>query len=528
MPSERILVVDDDPAILALCQRILAAEGYTVIEAKRGEEALAKLELDNFDLLLTDIRLPGLNGLQVTERLRERNLDITVITMTGYSNMEMAIQALSLGVDEFLIKPFTLDSLRVTVGRALEKSRLRRENTRLRTLVPLLKTAQKLVRTRTREQVYEQLFISAGGLFETQNLMFVDVSADTQVLTVTAARGDALANLKDRVFYTSQIPGAAFFFEDVQVWNERTNRRLPIEVENISWLVSTPLNAYEHTHGLLIAAVSEEPTKSNLDALYLVAAQASATLENVDLLGEISRAYVSSRELERLKSEFISIAGHELRTPLTVLHGYALLLRDTLDNEAREYADQVILQAERLQHISTDMLNLASLEEGNVKLRLERCPIEQVVREVVNAYRTLAVEREQSIEMEIPDQIGAVTADRAMLDLILGSLLSNALKFSPQQTRVRVAAQCDENQVTLRIQDQGRGLTSEQAGHVFDPFYQASSSLTRSEGGLGLGLTLARKMVNAHGGKIWVESEHHIGSSFYITLPREITSSTPG
>src|SRR5258708_34226157 len=100
MPTERILVVDDDPAILALCHRILVAEGYTVVQAKRGEEALAKLELENFDLLLTDIRLPGLNGLEVTERLRARNLDMTGVTMTGYSNMDMAIQALQLWVDK--------------------------------------------------------------------------------------------------------------------------------------------------------------------------------------------------------------------------------------------------------------------------------------------------------------------------------------------------------------------------------------------------------------------------------------------
>lgn len=142
MATERVLVVDDDAAILTLCHRILEADGYEVVDAKRGEDALAKLEAETFDLLLTDIRLPGLNGLEVTQRLRERGIELTVVTMTGYSNMEMAIQALSLGVDEFIVKPFTPESLRVHVARALEKTRLRRENTRSRTLLPLLETAQ--------------------------------------------------------------------------------------------------------------------------------------------------------------------------------------------------------------------------------------------------------------------------------------------------------------------------------------------------------------------------------------------------
>lgn len=523
MPSERILVVDDDPAILALCHRILSAEGYAVVEAKRGEEALAKLEAAGFDLLLTDIRLPGLNGLQIAERLRDRNLDITVVTMTGYSNMEMAIQALSLGVDEFLIKPFTLEGLRITVGRALEKSRLRRENTRLRTLLPLLQSAQKLVHTRTREQVYEELFGSANLLLQTNDLMFLDVSRDNQVMTVSVTRGELFGGLRDKVLQATDLPDGKVF-QELEVWHQGTARRLPFDIENVTWLVSAPLNTYARTYGILVAAISPEPSKSSLDGLWLTAAQAAATLENVDLLGEISRAYVTARELERLKSEFISIAGHELRTPLTVLYNYALRLREKLADEAGEYAEQVVMQAERLQRISNDLLNLSNLEEGHVQLRLERCEIEQVVREVVSAYRPLAVEREQSIEMEIPEQIGTVTADRAMLDLILGSILSNALKFSPHHTHVRVAARSDEHQVTLQVHDQGRGLTQEQAQHVFDPFYQANNALARTEGGLGLGLTLARKMVNAHGGKIWVESEHQTGSSFYISLPRENNS----
>jgi signal transduction histidine kinase len=286
-------------------------------------------------------------------------------------------------------------------------------------------------------------------------------------------------------------------------------------------LVSAPLYAHERTLAVLIIAVSAEPSQSDLEALHLVTAQAAATLENVDLFGEISRAYVNARELERLKSEFINIAGHELRTPLAVLLGYGSLLREKLDGELQSYASEVVTHAQRLQQIADDMLSLKHLEDGHVELRLERCAIEQVVREVVTAYRPLAREREQSIELELAAQTGNVTADRAMLDLMLGSLISNAIKFSPRQTRVRVSVQGDDRQVTLQVRDQGKGLTSEQAAQVFDAFYQAGSSLTRAEGGLGLGLTITREMVRAHGGKIWVESEHSGGSSFYISLPRE-------
>ncbi len=522
MPSERILVVDDDPAILTLCQRILTSEGYVVVEAKRGDEALAKLESESFDLLLTDIRLPGLNGLEVTQRLRDRGLELTVITMTGYSNMEMAIQALSLGVDEFLVKPFTLDSLRITVSRALEKSRLRRENLRLNTLLPLLLTAQSLATARTREHVYENLFNAVRALFKCQELAFAELSADLQLLTFAAGAGGAMSQLRDQVFYAAQFADANEIFAGLQVWDETQTPRLPLSLDRVNWVVAMPLRARERTLGILLAALPNQPSRSNLDALHLIVAHAAATLENVSLLGEISRAYINARELERLKSEFINIAGHEIRTPLAVLRGYASLLNDKLTGDVKEYAAQVVTQAERLQRIADDILNLNYLGNGHIELRLEQCPVDQVMREVVNAYRPLAMEREQSIEMEIPARAGQVMADRAMLDLMLGSLISNAIKFSPRQTRVRVAADGDERQVTLQVQDEGKGIPSGQMDHVFDAFYQASNSLTRAEGGLGLGLTITREMVRAHGGRIWVESEQNAGTSFYISLPREI------
>ncbi len=519
MSAERILVVDDDPAILALCERILTADGYSVAEAKRGEEALTKLEAQPFDLLLTDIRLPGLNGLEVTERLRARGVEMTIITMTGYSNMDMAIQALSLGVDEFLIKPFTLDSLRITVSKALEKSYLRRENTRLRALVPLLQTSEKLMVSRTRDQVYEHLLNATCDIFETGDAMFLDASRDGQVLTVAAARG-FLAPLSDSIMYPSQIKQVEDLTSQVQVWNERAAHRLPVLMERLAHLVSAPLSARERTLGIIIGAVQTPPSQSNLDMFNLIVAHAAATLENVDLLSDISRAYVNARELDHLKSEFINIAGHELRTPLAVLHGYAMLLRDKLTGEYQGYATEVVTQAERLQNVANDMLNLQKLNEGSAELRLTACQIDQVVREVVSAYRTLALERGQTIELDVAPEVGSVQADRAMLDLMLGSLLSNAIKFSPRNTRVRIAAEGDQDQIVVRVQDEGKGLEAAQIEHIFEPFYQASHSLTRSEGGLGLGLTLADKMARAHGGKIWVESQVERGSCFYISLPR--------
>lgn len=522
MPTERLLVVDDDPAILDLCFRILQADGYFVVGAKRGEDALARLEAELFDLLLTDIRLPGLNGLEVTRRLRERGLELSVVTMTGYSNMEMAIQALSLGVDEFLVKPFTLDSLRLTISRALEKSRLRREIMRLSTLVPLLQASQESSLARTRASFYERMCAAVQLLFKTAQVAFLEIGGDGRVLTVAAVYGSALESLRDGVFLTSQFDRADELLEtSTTAWSEHDTPRLPVALPDVNWLVAAPFTTRDKPLGLVLAAVSVSPSAGDLEALRLLCSHAASALENVDLFRDLGHALFTARQAERLKGEFINIAGHELQTPLTVLADYAELLRSRLSGDLGEYAAHVVEQAERLQHIADDMLKLESLNSGHVELRLERCEVAQAVRRVVNAYRPRALERGQSIESELDENAGFIVADRAMLDVILGSLISNAIKFSPRNTRVRVAAQGDAFQVTLRVEDQGIGLSAEQAAHVFDAFYQASPSLTREKESSSFGLALTRHMVNAHGGKIWIEPALGSGTCFLISLPRQ-------
>lgn len=521
MPTERVLVVDDDPVILTLCQRILEVDGYRVTSVKRGEDALAKLESETFDLLLTDIRLPGLNGLEVTTRLRERGLELVVITMTGYSNMEMAIQALTLGVDEFIIKPFSPDTLRVHVSRALEKAHLRRENMRLRTLVPLLQTAQAFAQARSWEQVSEVLFDAVETQLHVHEMALLLLKPGEEGLTVTAAQGAHWGDALHQTILTSQLAEPKDLLAPViRVWNQQEQPRLPLRAPQLEWLTSVALQIRDRTFGFLVLE-THGLSPSNVECLHLLAAQAAAAMENVELLAEIRRALSSARELDRLKSEFINIAGHELRTPLAVILGYTKLLRERSEGETRDFADQVMQNAERLQRITDDILDLKYLENGHAELSLERCNVGAVIRDVVNAYSPLATEKEQSVRVDITEQAGDILADRAMLDLIVGSVLSNAIKFSPRKTRVSVTAAGDPEAVTIAVQDQGKGLTPEEAARVFDPFYQADDSLTRQEGGMGLGLTLTREMVRAHGGKIWVESQFQSGSTFYIMLPRK-------
>jgi K+-sensing histidine kinase KdpD len=520
--SERILVVDDDSAILTLCHRILQADGYAVVDAKRGEEAIARLQSEPFDLLLTDIRLPGLDGLEVTARLRGMGLELAVVTMTGYSNMEMAIQALSLGVDEFIVKPFNPDTLRLHIARALEKQKLRRENARLRTLVPLLESARGFAAARTRDEITTQLLAGVVAMAKPAELALLLGSPDHDLLTVVAAQGEHFSRLRDQVIpATYKGKGQSIRGEGPLSWDQSDQAGLPALLRVPMWISAFPVRAHDKWLGVMVVARRAPPSAGETEVIQLYAAQAALALEGVDSLAQVSRALVQARELERIKGEFINVAGHELRTPLAIALGYAILLRERLEGELQELASQVVTQTERVQRVTNNLLQLKYLQAGESGLRLEDCAVDETVRKVVNTFRPLALEREQTIELVIEPRIGEISVDRAMFDVIIGSLLSNAIRFSPGQSLIQVQVLGDADQVTVRIVDKANTLTNEQAEHVFDAFYQVQDSLTRQQGVMGLGLTLARKMVRAHGGDLWVESRVPPGNSFVFCLPRK-------
>lgn len=529
MANERILVVDDNNDLLSLCTAILQPEGYFVGQASKAEDALTMMADGHVDLLLTDIQLPGLTGLELAGKLRDCGVDITVIAMTGFGSMEMAIQALSLGFDEFIVKPFTAEHLRFVVSRGLEKARLRRENARLRALLPLFENMRAFLSASTREELHKHIVDSVGKTIHADMVALLEIDPSNKFLTLVAASGgDVLEKVGRSVSMRSSIGRRLMESSQVQLWKGEHASNLPFEmnVEMDSMVICAPLASRERKTGVLLATGRGEYRESDLEAVAIVSGQAAIALENAQLIREISRASGELRQLNRLKSEFINIAAHELRTPLSVLMGYSLLLLDELTGSQREQMEYIIENASRLRRVAEDLLSLRYLETGEVDLRFESFDVNEAVKSIVEAYRPLASQKEQSLNITIPTGQGKITADRSMVDMMFGNLLSNAIKFSPSNSSIQVDLTSDESQITFAVHDQGQGIPAEERDKIFQSFYQVETSLTRRNEGLGLGLAITREMVLAHRGKIWVESEPGKGSAFFISLPRR--PSTPG
>ena len=247
----------------------------------------------------------------------------------------------------------------------------------------------------------------------------------------------------------------------------------------------------------------------------------------------LTRAVARLEELDRLKSNFLATMSHELRTPLTSVIGYAEMMAEGLAGhitpEQKEYLTTILGKADQLLGLITSVLDVSSLESGQLALERTQLSLAELVANEVAVFQAQAGRRGIAIQLETVDD-SVVLGDKRKIRQVVSSLLSNAVKFTPDRGNVGVAvrrgplgpADSESSRppaVQLVVVDSGIGIPRDQVAKIFEPFHQVDSSSTRAFGGTGLGLTLAKAYVEAHGGRIWVDTSPGQGSTFVATFP---------
>jgi signal transduction histidine kinase len=263
-------------------------------------------------------------------------------------------------------------------------------------------------------------------------------------------------------------------------------------------------------------------TGEDVLVLQTLASLATVALQNDVLESNMLASQNEVRDLDRLKSEFIAITSHELRTPLGLILGHATFLRELVGNEYREQVDAIIRNASRLKEIIESLSSVDNYQTGGASLRSRKVSIKRLIEDVSASFRDMAAQKLIALKVDVKqDQDLLLDADGSKIAIVLSNLVKNAITFTNHGGHVTIRGGIESNFIKVTVQDDGVGIPAKDLPHIFDRFYQVESHLTRRHGGMGLGLSVAKVMIEMHGGRIWAESEENKGSSFIFLLPLE-------
>jgi signal transduction histidine kinase len=247
-----------------------------------------------------------------------------------------------------------------------------------------------------------------------------------------------------------------------------------------------------------------------------------------DEVGQLAIAFnrMSSEleSLERVRRDLVANVSHELKTPISALRAHLENLLDGVERPDSRTLQVMLAQSERLGRLVDQLLELSRLESGDLPLRREEVRLRPLVSRVVSEIEVTRARRDVELSQDVPEDLPAIFADAERVHQVLFNLLDNAVRFTPSGGRVRVTASRHNGSVDVAVADTGPGIAPEHLPRLFDRFYRVDMARSREDGGTGIGLAIARSVVEAHGGRIWAESEPGKGSTFTFELPVAVSS----
>jgi signal transduction histidine kinase len=367
-------------------------------------------------------------------------------------------------------------------------------------------------------------------------------------LEVAAAVGFSLAPGTTQVPISDEVPTLARAYRDRVEIIVDGKHGVPVELrvqpphDKLTALrsrdfVVLPLISRRRSVGVLAAdnAVTRKPIAPQLDLLRIFASQAAVAIENAQLFREVEEANRQLARASRHKSEFLANMSHELRTPLNAILGFTELIIDgvygKVPDELRESIEDIHINGRHLLRLINDVLDLSKIEAGQMRLNLGEYSVQSLIDSAISATRSLAAEKRLELVSRVEADLPPVLGDSKRMTQVLMNLVGNAIKFTPGGGSVTVTARrvrsgrCEAagadsgDLIEIAVADTGIGIPAEELKSIFSEFRQVDSSITREYGGSGLGLSIAKRLVEMHEGSIWAESQVGTGSIFYIRFP---------
>ena len=553
-PPGSILIVDDLPDKLLVLRTVLEDLGQHLVFARSGSDALREVLQREFAVILLDVNMPDIDGLETARLIRsyKRSAHTPIIFITAYADEMQTARGYSLGAVDYILSPVVPEVLRSKVKVFVElyamQQRVRRQAEERVALA-----AAEAARHAAEEQSRRLSFLAQasrvlGGSLDADVAarellrLLVPEPACLALLVRTDDHGELRHALlqgtdgAEECSYTA-VPAAA------RALIERCLRTQGlVQVDEAPWLpeelakqaagglvaAAVPMMVGREVRGALLA-VTSQAGRWHVTALEELAGRAAIALENARLyhsleneIDERRQAQAELLEVNRRKDEFLAMLSHELRNPLAPIRNAIELIRRVAppDPKIAWAGDVMDRQVRHLTRLVEELLDVARINQGKIALQREPTELAAVIAHAVETTRPLIETRRHVLEVTLPPQPVWLQGDFSRLSQIVANLLNNAAKYTEEGGSIELRATIDAGELCLSVRDNGIGIDARLLPRVFDLFEQGEQTLDRSQGGLGIGLTLVQRLVTLHQGRVEAHSAGlGTGSEFRVFLP---------
>jgi len=509
-----VLIVDDTPDKLVALESALTGLPVTIVKASSGREALRRLLVEDFAVILLDVRMPGMDGFETATLIRQRprSEHTPIIFVTAVGDDVHVARGYSLKAVDYILTPVVSEVLRTKVSVLVDLYRMTAE---------VRRQARSLAHRAQQLHQLAAASLAINGALSLDKMLTVVAESARDILL--APRAVVRAQLDDGTHQALAAVAGSNHDATTEatvasiVAGTRRPYRVALEADGGTPLLAAPLTGRDGTH-LGMVQVSGRAgarfTDEDEDLLVQLAQTAAIALENT--------LFSEAREANRLKDEFVATVSHELRTPLNAMLSWVWMLRrGPVDPANTTRAVEAIERSIKAQvRLVDDLLDISRITTGKLKLDLQPVHLGPIIQDAIDATMPTAEAKDVRVVTALEGDGGVVLGDSSRLQQIVWNLLSNAIKFTPAGGRVDVQLLRAGSEVILRVSDTGRGIPPAFLPHAFEPFRQAEAAASRRTGGLGLGLAIVRQLVERHGGRVEAESPGDgLGATFTVVLP---------
>jgi signal transduction histidine kinase/DNA-binding response OmpR family regulator len=527
-----ILVVDDLPEKHVVFRTILDELGQNIVSARSGQEALKYILEMEFAVILLDVNMPDIDGLETASLIRhyKKSAQTPIVFITAYVDELQARRGYALGAVDYIPSPVVPEVLRSKVRVFVELFRMNRQLQKQATQREQLARSEA-ARTAAEDAIQRADFLAEASRTLSRSLNLDDTTAAVLDLCVPMLAERAILGIPDKdggvrrldMHPAPRADDAEVFTPDLREAADQVIRTRQFNLWRSDERVAAifPLTAGDEIRGALaLLGPAAQFDSARIALMREFASRASIAMEN-------ARLYSAVQEADRRKNEFLAMLAHELRNPLAPIRNAVHILASAQELPPKlAWARDVIgRQADHMARLIDDLLDVSRIVQGKVAVKPEKLQLASLIERSVEASSPRLGAREQVLDVVLPKQCIELEGDSVRLSQVLSNLINNASKFSPPRSRIRLEASYDEGELRLSVKDEGAGIAPEFLPHMFDLFAQADQSLDRSQGGLGIGLTLVKHLVELHGGHVWAASEGlGKGAEVSIALPAQVGS----